>query len=520
MPEPPTMPRTALVMKLPYARNRIDLPAGRDRASDPLLSCSTLVLQLIHPRVNRSATEASTMSNSGVLDTRFRSALERMAVQGRLNAYIAPIDPHLEVAAVMKKLDGGPALLFSAVDGYDMPVVGNLLSCQANCEAAFGIDFNGIREFVGRALGSPQPPVLVEKAPAQAHLHTDDIDLARMLPALHHTAADAGRYRTAGIVIVRDPDTGTYNASYHRLQIVGSDRAAIKLDFGRHLRLAFERAKRKGEALPIAVCIGSDLALHYTAATMGSQMPEHADEIAVAGGLCGRPLPVVKGVSQDLLIPAESEIVLEGRMLVDGTVVEGPFGEFVGYLSPADQAPVFEVTAVTHRDRPIYHAINGYGRETIMLRKYVLEASLLKVLQAAVPIVVDAEMTAGGLHRFHAVVQVRKATPQQEGLQRNAIFAALARSRSATWVSWWTRTSTSATPMTWNTRSPPGWKPRAIWWSCPPPAGTNISASVKTGFGQSSASMPPSPSRKNRASRAANSRRSASTRTCCRPIRR
>ena len=364
------------------------------------------------------------MSNSGVLDTRFRSALERMAVQGRLKAYAAPIDPYLEVAAVMKKLDGGPALLFSAVDGYDMPVIGNLLSCQANCEAAFGIDFNGIREFVGRALGSPQPPVLVEKAPAQEHIHTDGIDLARMLPALHHTAADAGRYVTAGIVIVRDPDTGTYNASYHRLQIVGTDRAAIKLDFGRHLRLAFERAKRKGEALPIAVCIGSDLALHYTAATMGSQMPEHADEIAVAGGLCGRPLPVVKGVSQDLLIPAESEIVLEGRMLVDGTVVEGPFGEFVGYLSPADHAPVFEITAVTHRDRPIYHAINGYGRETIMLRKYVLEASLLKVLQSAVPIVVDAEMTAGGLHRFHAVVQVRKATPQQEGLQRNAIFAA------------------------------------------------------------------------------------------------
>jgi 2,5-furandicarboxylate decarboxylase 1 len=365
------------------------------------------------------------MSNYGVLDTRFRSALDRMAAQGRLQAYTAPIDPHLEVAAVMKTLDGGPALLFTKVDGYDTPVVGNLLSCQANCEAAFGIDFNGIREFIGRALGAPKPPVLVERSPAQEHVHTRDIDLARMLPALHHTADDAGRFITAGIVIVRDPDTGTYNASYHRLQLTGPGRTGVKLDYGRHLRLAFERAKRKGEALPIAVCIGSDLALHYTAATMGSQMPEHADELAVAGGLCGRPLPVVKGVSQDLLIPAESEIVLEGRMLVDDTVTEGPFGEFVGYLSPADQAPVFEVTAVTHRDRPIYHAINGYGRETIMLRKYVLEASLLKVLQGAVPIVVDAEMTAGGLHRFHAVVQVRKATPQHDGLQRNAIFAAL-----------------------------------------------------------------------------------------------
>ena len=364
------------------------------------------------------------MSNSGVLDTRFRSALGRMAAQGRLTAYTAPVDPHLEIAAIMKKLDGGPALLFTAVDGYNMPVIGNLLSCQGNCEAAFGIDFHGIRQFIGRALGQPLPPVVVEKAPAQEHVHTRDIDLFRLLPALHHTAADAGRFVTAGIVIVRDPDTGTYNASYHRLQLTGSGRTGVKLDYGRHLRLAFERAKRKGEALPIAVCIGSDLALHYTAATMGSQMPEHADELAVAGGLCGRPLPVVKGVSQDLLIPAETEIVLEGRMLTDDTVTEGPFGEFVGYLSPADQAPVFEVTAVTHRNRPIYHAINGYGRETIMLRKYVLEASLLKVLQAAVPIVTDAEMTAGGLHRFHAVVQVKKATPQHDGLQRNAIFAA------------------------------------------------------------------------------------------------
>ena len=364
------------------------------------------------------------MSNSGVLDTRFRSALDRMAERGRLTAYTAPVDPHLEVAAIMKKLDGGPALAFTAVDGYDIPVIGNLLSCQANCEAAFGVDFNGIRDFIGRALGAPQPPVLVEKAPAQERVHTEGIDLARMLPALHHTAADAGRFVTAGIVIVRDPDTGTYNASYHRLQLTGPGRTGVKLDFGRHLRLAFERAKRKGEALPIAVCIGSDLALHYTAATMGSQMPEHADEIAVAGGLCGRPLPVVKGVSQDLLIPAETEIVLEGRMLIDDTVTEGPFGEFVGYLSPAGDAPIFEVTAVTHRHRPFYQVINGYSFETTMLRKYVLEASLLKVLQAAVPIIVDAEMTAGGLHRFHAVLQVRKSIPQHEGLQRNAILAA------------------------------------------------------------------------------------------------
>jgi 2,5-furandicarboxylate decarboxylase 1 len=157
---------------------------------------------------------------------------------------------------------------------------------------------------------------------------------------------------------------------------------------------------------------------------MGSQLPETLDELAVAGGLAGRPLTVVNAVSQPLVVPAQTEIVLEGRILPNETVPEGPFGEFVGYLSPPGNAPVVEITAVTSRTHPIYHAINGYGRETVMLRKYVLEASLLKVLQAAVPIVIDAEMTAGGLHRFHAVVQVRKTSKQQDGLQRNAILAA------------------------------------------------------------------------------------------------
>ena len=360
----------------------------------------------------------------GSLDTRFRSALARLRERGRLQAYTAPVDPYLQVAGIMKRLDGGPALLFTDVRGHDVPVLGNFLAAQENCEAAFGVDFATIRTFIARGLADPVPPVRVSGAPVHERVITSGIDLGAMFPALHHTAADAGRYITAGVVITRDPDTDVYNASYHRLQLVGPNRTAIQLDFGRHLRLAWERARARGEALPIAICIGTDVALQYTAATMGSQLPETLDELAVAGGLAGRPLPIVDAVTQPLLVPAEAEIVLEGRILPDQTVREGPFGEFVGYLSPVGDAPLVEITAVTQRAKPIYHAINGYGRETVMLRKYVLEASLLKVLTAAVPIVVDAEMTAGGLHRFHAVVQVRRTSAQQNGLQRNAIMAA------------------------------------------------------------------------------------------------
>ena len=363
------------------------------------------------------------MTRPNALDTRFRTALARIAEAGQLLTYSEPVDTHLEAAGIMKQLDGQGTLFFAAVKSYTLPVVGNLLCSRETCEAAFGLGYRELRECIARALSAPCPPTLVTRAPVQEHVATSGIDLARMLPVLHHTEADAGRFITAGVVITRDPETKVYNASYHRLQLIGPDRTAIKLDYGRHLRLAFERAKRRGEALPVAICLGADLALQFAAATMGSQMPEDADELAAAGGLAGQPIEVARAVTQDLLVPAESEIVLEGRIRTDQTVDEGPFGEFVGYLSPRDQAPVVEISAFTHRERPIYHAINGFGRETVMLRKYVLEASLMKVLRPAVPIVEDVEMTAGGLHRFHVVVAIKKSTPQHDGLERNAIAA-------------------------------------------------------------------------------------------------
>ena len=293
-----------------------------------------------------------TISNDGIIDTRFRAALARMADAGRLATYDAPADPHLEIAAIMKKLDGGPAVLFTAPKRHEMPVLGNFLSCRENCEAAFGVDFRGIRTFIGRALSQPMPPQIVKTAPAQEVVLRRDFDITTLLPVLHHTKDDAGRFMTAGIVLTRDPDTSVYNASYHRLQLLGPNRTALKLDFGRHLRLAWERAKARGEDLPVVVCIGTDIALHYTAATMGSQMPEQACELAAAGGLAGRPMPVVRAVSQDLLVPAETEIVLEGVLSASRTVREGPFGEFVGFMSPEDDAPVLEITAVTHRRAP------------------------------------------------------------------------------------------------------------------------------------------------------------------------
>src|SRR5690606_17797446 len=126
---------------------------------------------------------------------------------------------------------------------------------------------------------------------------------------------------------------------------------------------------------------------------------------AAAGGLRGSALPVVPCKTVDLVVPAESEIILEGTLRHDELEHEGPFGEFVEHFSEAGPAPVFRVSAVTMRRRPIYYAMNGAALEMTMLRKYVMEASAYRALKAAVPIVQDVEMTAGGLHRFHIVIQ-------------------------------------------------------------------------------------------------------------------
>jgi 2,5-furandicarboxylate decarboxylase 1 len=278
---------------------------------------------------------------------------------------------------------------------------------------------------VARGLAGSIAPVVVEDGPCRQVCVLDDIDLGTLLPALTHAEGDAGRFITGGVVLARHPRTGVMNASYHRLQLLGGNRTAIKLDLGRHLRSAFEAAQEDGKDLPISVAIGTDVALMYAAATMGSRMPESKDELSAAGAMRGMGVELLEGLTQDVLVPAHSEIVLEGFISATETVHEGPFGEFMGYHSDEGPAPVVEITALTRRSDAIYYAVNGAGRETVMLRKYVLEATVLDVLTASAPIVTDVDMTVGGLHRFHLNIAVEKQSAAHDGLQRNAALAAL-----------------------------------------------------------------------------------------------
>lgn len=362
----------------------------------------------------------------GRVDTSFRSALGRLDQAGQLRKVSKPVSVDHEIAGLMKSYDGDEALYFPDVVGYEWPVVGNVFASSKNCQICFDTDIHGLRKTMSAAIEQEVMPEIVDgDIPAQEIVYEGDFDLAELIPALSHSLDDAGRFITAGVIIAKDPESQVNNASYHRLQLIGQNRTAIKLDYGRHLRSAFERLQAKGQDLEIAVCLGTDVALNFAAAFMGSQMPESADELVAAGGIKGEPLVLAPCRSNSLSIPIETEIVLEGRISCSETVNEGPFAEFLGYSSGEGEAPVFIVDAVTHRRDPIYPAINGFGRETIMLRKHVLEAAALTALKSAIPTVVDVELTAGGLHRFHLVIQVAKRSSRDDGLERNAIMAAI-----------------------------------------------------------------------------------------------
>jgi 2,5-furandicarboxylate decarboxylase 1 len=151
--------------------------------------------------------------------------------------------------------------------------------------------------------------------------------------------------------------------------------------------------------------------------------PIDFDELTIAGALHGAPLPVVKCITSELRVPAEAEIVIEGRLLPFVREMEGPFGEFPQYYGEPAKRHVIEITALTHRKDAIFHTIVGGGLEHLLLGGIPREATLLAHLQRSFPNVRDVHLARGGVCRYHLYVQAAK---RQEGEAKNIIMGAFA----------------------------------------------------------------------------------------------
>ncbi|HEY2022910.1 UbiD family decarboxylase [Paraburkholderia sp.] len=348
-----------------------------------------------------------------------RHWLERLSATGRLATIARPVALEHELAAIAKRLDGQQAAVFLAPGGHAVPVVSGFMSKRAWIAEAMGVPEAGLLARFREAAEHPLPCKEVDRAEAvcQQVVHSEGIDLHALLPIPTHSEHDNGPYITAGLVIARNPRTGVQNVSINRIQVHGPDRMAI-LMLPRHLLAFYQAAEAAGEPLDVAIAIGVD---PLTMLASQAISPIDNDELEIAGALHGAPLPVVKCLTHEVRVPAFAEIVIEGRILPNVREPEGPFGEFPKYYSAREAREVIQVTAVTHRERPIYHTIVPAEMEHLLLGAIPREATLLSHLQRSHPAVKDVELSVGGVCRYHLWVQFDK---KREGEAKNVILCA------------------------------------------------------------------------------------------------
>lgn len=353
----------------------------------------------------------------------FRTWLEYLESKDRLAVIDKKVGLQYEAAAVAKKLDGLKAVYFSHVEDYTIPVVSGICSTREDFAEALETDLKGVIPKFTQAVSSPLPcrPVDNAEAPVKENIIREHIDLMKMLPIPVHHEKDSGNYITAGLFIVRDPVTRKQNVSIHRLQVSGKDKLGALL-LPRHTHHLYKQAEEAGRPLECAIVIGVD---PVTLLASQASTPFGVDELEIAGALRGEPMEVVRCETVDIDVPAYGEIVLEGKILPHVREPEGPFGEFPKYYGPRSDKEVVQITAVTHRNHPMFYTIIPAGYEHLLLGGIPREASLFQTIRQTVPTVQAVHMSTGGTCRYHAVVSIKK---RNEGEAKNAMLAAFANS--------------------------------------------------------------------------------------------
>ncbi|MBV8925434.1 MAG: UbiD family decarboxylase [Bradyrhizobium sp.] len=347
-----------------------------------------------------------------------RQWLRQLAATDRLAVARSGVSLIDELAAISKKLENASAVVFPSPGGHAIPVVANLFIDRRSVADSMAVPVGQLLARFQNAVRRPLPWIEVKDAPVQEQVHRE-IDLLKLLPIPKHNEHDSGPYITAALLIARNPKTGIQNVSIHRCQISGADRIGVLL-LPRHTRHYFGMAEREGLPLEIALVIGVHPALILASQAIAAL---DEDEMHIAGALLGRPVEMVKCLTNEVRVPAHAEIVLEGRILPRLREPEGPFGEFPQYYGDRADREVIRIDALTRRRHAIFHTIVGGGMEHLVLGEIPREATLLEHLQRSFPSVRDVRLTRGGTCRYHLAVQIEKTS---EGEPKNIIMGAFA----------------------------------------------------------------------------------------------
>jgi len=342
----------------------------------------------------------------------FRDFVGKLRREGKLVELKKPASLKLELAAVMKELDGKPVFTDKISELPGAQAVGNVFSTRELVCSYLGIKKEGLVPLLMQAIENPSQPKRAQHAPV-LEVAESEVDLPK-LPIPLHAPKDGGPYFSSAVVIANDPQHGR-NCSFHRLMVIGKDRVAARI-LPRHLD---EYVRRAGGELDVAIVVGAPINV-LLAAAVSTEIGK--DELAIANSLA--PLETVR-LPNGIEVPADAEYAFEARVTSE-LHDEGPFVDLTETYDIVRKQRVVEITAIHHRRNPLWHILLPGGLEHKILmgmpREPTIWREVAKVCECR-----GVNITPGGCSWLHAAVAIRKKS-EEDG--RKAIEAAFAGHKS------------------------------------------------------------------------------------------
>ncbi|EAI4415298.1 menaquinone biosynthesis decarboxylase [Campylobacter fetus] len=345
---------------------------------------------------------------------------------GLLKIIDKPCDIDIEIAHlsyIEVKKDNSKALLFTnPIDKngkkFD-PVLTNIFGSFKALNLIFGKDSNEIANEIEKLLKPTKPSTLKEKiefftyllslkSVFPKHLKTKGISQECEfkepnlydLPILKTWEEDGGAFITMGQVYTKDLNSNTQNLGMYRLQVHSKNELGMHWQIHKDAAHFFHEYKKAGLKMPVSVAIGGDPLYIWCGQ---APLPKNIFELMLYGFIRKTPAKLVKSLTNDIFIPHDSDYVIEGFVDTNRLKNEGKFGDHTGFYTPVEPFPVMEVTKITHKKNPIFHAtVVGKPPLEDKFMGYATERIFLPLLKTTAPELVDYKMPENGV--FHNLI--------------------------------------------------------------------------------------------------------------------
>ncbi len=377
----------------------------------------------------------------------FLTVLENENELARIKEYV---DPYLEIAEITDRIskskNGGKALLFENT-GFDFPVLMNAYGSEKRMCLALGVnnlnDTAKEIENLFQLLSTPKgnildklkllpklgqfaswmPKVLSGRGACQ-QIIMEEPDITK-LPVITCWPKDGGPFVTLPIIHTKDPNNHSRNVGMYRMQVFGPRLTGMHWHKHKVSAKHFNEYKKLNKRMPVAVALGGDPVYAYAAT---APLPENVDEYMLAGFLRKKKVELVKCISQpDVEVPADADFIIEGYVDPNDELIwEGPFGDHTGYYSLPDWYPKFHITAITHKQNPIYPAtiVGIPPQEDAWLGKATERIFLAPIKMTLVPEILDMEMPVEGVFHNLVIAEIKKDYAGQAQKVMNAMWGA------------------------------------------------------------------------------------------------